>query len=36
MAVVGIDFGTQNAVIAQAVRGGVDVILNQSSNRLTP
>jgi len=36
MAVVGLDLGTQNAVIAQAVRGGVDVILNESSKRLTP
>jgi molecular chaperone DnaK (HSP70) len=36
MAVVGIDIGTQFSVIAQAVRGGVDIILNESSKRLTP
>ncbi len=36
MSVIGIDLGTQNAVIAQALRGGVDVILNESSKRLTP
>ena len=36
MSVIGIDLGTQSAVIAQAVRGGVDVILNESSKRLTP
>lgn len=34
MSVVGIDFGSQNAVIAAAGRGGVDVILNGNSNRL--
>lgn len=33
MAVVGIDFGNLNVVIAQAQRGGVDVILNEASNR---
>lgn len=36
MSVVGIDFGNQNAVIAAAGRGGVDVILNGNSNRLNP
>ena len=36
MAVVGIDFGTQNTVIAHAVRGGVDIILNESSKRQNP
>jgi len=36
MSVVGIDFGNQNSVIAAAGRGGVDVILNGSSNRLNP
>ncbi len=36
MAVVGVDIGTQCSVIAQAVRGGVDIILNESSKRLTP
>jgi heat shock protein 4 len=34
MSVVGLDFGNQNAVIAAAGRGGVDVILNGNSNRL--
>jgi len=34
MSVVGLDFGNQNAVIAAAGRGGVDVILNGGSNRL--
>lgn len=34
--VVGIDLGNSNAIIAQAVRGGVDVILNESSKRQTP
>jgi hypothetical protein len=34
MSVVGLDFGTKNAVIAAAGRGGVDVILNGNSNRL--
>lgn len=36
MSVVGLDFGAQNAVIAAAGRGGVDVILNGNSNRLNP
>jgi len=36
MSVVGVDFGCQNAVIAAAGRGGVDVILNGNSNRLNP
>jgi len=34
MSVVGLDFGNQNAVIAAAGRGGVDVVLNGNSNRL--
>lgn len=34
--VVGIDVGGQHLVIAQAKRGGVDVILNEASKRLTP
>lgn len=34
MSVIGIDFGNQNAVVAAAGRGGVDVILNGNSNRL--
>jgi heat shock protein 4 len=35
MSVVGIDFGNLSALIGQAGRGGVDVILNDSSNRQT-
>ena len=36
MSVVGVDFGAKHAVIAAAGRGGVDVILNGSSQRLNP
>ena len=36
IAVVGLSFGAQSCVIAQAKRGGVDVILNESSKRLNP
>lgn len=36
MSVVGIDFGNQNALIAAAGRGGVDVLLNGNSNRQNP
>lgn len=36
MSVVGIDFGTQNTVIAVARNRGVDVITNEVSNRATP
>ena len=36
MAVIGIDLGNLNIVIAQAQRGGVDVILNENSNRQNP
>lgn len=36
MSVVGVDFGTQNAVIAVARNKGVDVITNEVSNRATP
>jgi heat shock protein 4 len=36
MAVIGIDIGNLNCVIAQAQRGGVDVILNDASLRQTP
>ena len=35
MAVVGLDFGNLSVLIGQAGRGGVDVILNDSSNRQT-
>ncbi|KAF7189187.1 Heat shock protein hsp88 [Pseudocercospora fuligena] len=36
MSVVGLDFGTQNSVIAVARNKGVDVITNEVSNRATP
>ncbi|KYQ93775.1 heat shock protein Hsp70 family protein [Tieghemostelium lacteum] len=36
MFVVGFDFGTKNCTIAVAQKGGVDVIANEVSNRLTP
>jgi len=36
MAVCGIDLGNNSAIIAQAGRGGVDIILNDNSQRLTP
>ena len=32
----GLDFGNKNCVIGIPRKNGVDVILNQSSNRLTP
>jgi molecular chaperone DnaK (HSP70) len=35
MSVAGIDFGNQNLLIGQTSKGGVDVILNDSSNRQT-
>lgn len=33
MSVVGIDIGNQSILIGQAGKGGVDVILNETSNR---
>lgn len=36
MSVVGVDFGTNNTVIAVARNRGVDVITNEVSNRATP
>jgi heat shock protein 4 len=33
MAVIGIDFGNLNCVLAQAERGGVKVLLNENSQR---
>jgi len=36
MFVVGFDFGNKNCTIAVAQKGGVDVISNEVSNRLTP
>lgn len=35
MSVSGIDLGNLNLLIAQTSKGGVDVILNESSNRNT-
>jgi molecular chaperone DnaK (HSP70) len=34
--VIGIDLGTQSVILGQAKRGGVDVMNNESSQRLTP
>jgi len=36
MSVLGIDFGNENCVIAVARRGGIDMAVNQCSNRATP
>lgn len=36
MSVLGLDFGNSNTVIAVAQRGGVDIIANEASSRLTP
>jgi len=33
---VGIDFGGGSAVIAVAKKGGVDIVVNEASNRETP
>lgn len=35
MSVVGIDFGNLNLLLGQTSKGGVDVILNDASNRQT-
>lgn len=35
MSVVGLDFGNLSLLIAQTSKGGVDVILNEASNRQT-
>lgn len=35
MSICGIDFGNLSVLIAQTAKGGVDVILNDSSNRQT-
>ena len=35
MSVCGLDFGNSSLLIGQATKGGVDVILNDSSNRQT-
>ena len=36
MSVIGIDVGSETSVIAEAKRGGVDIVLNENSNRKTP
>ena len=36
MSVVGIDFGNLNTVVAVARNRGIDVIVNEVSNRATP
>lgn len=33
---IGIDIGTQSTVVAAVKKGGIEVLLNESSNRLTP
>lgn len=33
---IGIDIGTQSSVIATVKAGGIEILLNDSSNRLTP
>jgi molecular chaperone DnaK (HSP70) len=33
---IGIDIGTQNSVVATVKKGGLEILLNESSNRLTP
>jgi heat shock protein 4 len=35
MSVIGVDFGNLSLLIGQAGKGGVDVILNDASNRQT-
>lgn len=36
MSVIGIDFGNDTCVIGMAARGGIDIILNENSNRKNP
>ena len=36
MSVIGIDFGTLDCVVSQAKRGGIDIVLNENSNRKNP
>ncbi|KAF0693931.1 Aste57867_15151 [Aphanomyces stellatus] len=36
MSVIGIDFGNVDCVVSQAKRGGIDIILNENSNRKNP
>ena len=35
MSVIGVDFGNLSLLIGMAGKGGIDVILNDSSNRQT-
>jgi len=36
MSVIGIDYGNVDCVLAQAKRGGIDIVLNENSNRKNP
>lgn len=36
MSVIGVDFGNESCVIGMASRGGIDIILNENSNRRNP
>lgn len=36
MSVIGVDFGNVDCVVGQAKRGGIDIILNENSNRKNP
>lgn len=36
MSVIGIDFGNDTCIIGMAARGGIDIILNENSNRKNP
>ena len=36
MSAVGFDFGNQNLVVAIVQNGGVEVVANETSNRLSP
>lgn len=36
MPIVGIDFGTESCTVALALRGGIDIVLNEFSKRSTP
>jgi len=33
---IGIDIGTQSSVVATVKSGSIEILLNESSNRLTP
>lgn len=33
---IGIDIGTQSSVVGTVKAGGIEILLNESSNRLTP